>query len=155
MAAQVSPGGCAPRNMRSTLYCVEVIPHLRILQWNTRCSVSEVRIRFSNASSSRLEKGRSCTISSFSPDILEFRRSQLTVGSAFSGNCPRSDQVYCFATSRSMLSLISSPTIAGGILAPITKAARLRVVVAEKPACCFPPIPGTGPFGPSTSNVTG
>src|ERR1039458_8449872 len=65
MAAQVSPRGCAPRRMRSTLYCVEVTPQSRVLQWKARWRKSDVRIRFRSASSSMLEKGRSCTISSF------------------------------------------------------------------------------------------
>src|ERR1700677_4966957 len=71
MAEQVSPCGCAPRRMRRMLYCVEVTPQSRVLRWNARCSASAVRRILSSASSSTLEKGCSCTISSFRPAILQ------------------------------------------------------------------------------------
>src|ERR1019366_8694971 len=64
MAEQVSPWVCAPRRILSTLYCVEVTPHARVLRCRPRCRQSAVRIRFSIASSAALEKGRPCPISS-------------------------------------------------------------------------------------------
>ena len=43
------------------------------------------------------------------------------------------DRLYCFATSRSMVSFTSSPTTAVGNFAAIPNAVRLIVVVPEKP----------------------
>ena len=43
------------------------------------------------------------------------------------------ESTYCFAASRSMVNLTSSPTTAVGNLPPIPKSLRLIVVVAEKP----------------------
>ena len=45
------------------------------------------------------------------------------------------ETAYCLTTSRSILSFTSSPTTAPGNLAPMPKALRLIIVVAEKPAC--------------------
>src|SRR5271165_5362392 len=62
---------------------------------------------------------------------------------------------YCFARSRSIVRLTSSPTTAAGTFAPMPKSVRWIVVEPEKPECCFLSIPVTGPVGPFTSKTTG
>ena len=52
---------------------------------------------------------------------------------------PHRPSVYCFATSNSMVSFTSSPSIAVGYLAATPNAVGLMVVVAENPACGFGP----------------
>src|ERR1700739_736113 len=59
--------------MRRTLYCVEVIPHPRVMRCATRLMQSAVRIRLSKASSAVLAKGFCWAISFFNLDTAHSR----------------------------------------------------------------------------------
>jgi two-component system nitrate/nitrite response regulator NarL len=103
---------------RSTACTTRSFRRMRTKNWWLRINLSEVRSRFSSASSSRLAKGRSCAISIFSPAI---------------GRLLAASFLYCFTASISMTSLTSSPTMAAGNFPPMPKSVRLRIVVAVKP----------------------